>query len=221
MNRWMRWASLIVTDRRWAAPISAVALGFGLFVGVAIGPGTAGTLATGASQIIEIPALGGGGAAGGGGGDGGGGSTAALAAPAGGAAGGGGGAGARSSALPSFAPLVPSSPAPIAPTPPTPVLQPSADQGGSGSKPVIGIAPARAVAPASSRPPSSECEALAAVARWILLDVSAGPPHDARGALQSATCPGEDQSPPPPAAEPVAASPVYVPAPPPPAAAGP
>ena len=32
----------------------AVALGFGLFVGVAIGPGAAGTLATGAPQIIEI-----------------------------------------------------------------------------------------------------------------------------------------------------------------------
>jgi hypothetical protein len=32
-----------------------VALGFGLFVGVAIGPGAAGTFATGAAQIIEIP----------------------------------------------------------------------------------------------------------------------------------------------------------------------
>jgi hypothetical protein len=34
-----------------------VALGFGLFVGVAIGPGAAGTFATGAAQIIEIPGL--------------------------------------------------------------------------------------------------------------------------------------------------------------------
>lgn len=55
----LRWAALPITDRRWAAPLSAVALGFGLFVGVAIGPGTAGTLAGGAAQIIEIPDLGG------------------------------------------------------------------------------------------------------------------------------------------------------------------
>ena len=53
----LRWAALPVTDRRWAAPLSAVALGFGLFVGVAIGPGAAGTFATGAGQIIEIPGL--------------------------------------------------------------------------------------------------------------------------------------------------------------------
>ena len=39
---------------------SAVALGFGLFVGVAIGPGAAGTLATGAAQIVEIPGFSGG-----------------------------------------------------------------------------------------------------------------------------------------------------------------
>jgi hypothetical protein len=54
----LRWAALPVTDRRWAAPLSAVALGFGLFVGVAIGPGASGTFATGAPQIIEIPGLG-------------------------------------------------------------------------------------------------------------------------------------------------------------------
>jgi len=54
------WAALPVTDRRWAAPLSAVALGFGVFAGVAIGPGAAGTLATGAAQLIEIPVLGGG-----------------------------------------------------------------------------------------------------------------------------------------------------------------
>jgi hypothetical protein len=53
----LRWAALPVTDRRWAAPLSAVALGFGLFAGVAIGPGAAGTFATGAAQIIEIPGL--------------------------------------------------------------------------------------------------------------------------------------------------------------------
>lgn len=54
-QRAMRGASLVVTDRRWAAPLSALALGFGLFVGIAIGPGAAGTLATGAGQIIELP----------------------------------------------------------------------------------------------------------------------------------------------------------------------
>lgn len=54
-NRFLRAASLVVTDRRWAATLSATALGFGLSVGVAIGPGAAGTLATGAQQIIEIP----------------------------------------------------------------------------------------------------------------------------------------------------------------------
>jgi hypothetical protein len=46
--------SLVVTDRRWAAPLSALALGFGIFVGVAIGPGVPGTQATG-SQVVEIP----------------------------------------------------------------------------------------------------------------------------------------------------------------------
>lgn len=54
-RRLLSWAALPITDRRWAAPLSAVALGFGLFVGVAIGPGAAGTFATGAAQIIEIP----------------------------------------------------------------------------------------------------------------------------------------------------------------------
>lgn len=58
-ERLMRWAALPITDRRWAAPLSAVALGFGLFVGVAIGPGAAGTFAGGA-QVIEIPRSGGG-----------------------------------------------------------------------------------------------------------------------------------------------------------------
>jgi hypothetical protein len=57
--KWLKWAALPVTDRRWAAPLSAVALGFGVFAGVAIGPGAAGTLATGAAQLIEIPVLGG------------------------------------------------------------------------------------------------------------------------------------------------------------------
>lgn len=50
----LRSFSLVVTDRRWAAPLSAMALGFGLFLGVAIGPGAAGSLATGAGQVIAL-----------------------------------------------------------------------------------------------------------------------------------------------------------------------
>lgn len=55
-NGFLRAASLVVTNRRWAATLSASALGFGLFIGVAIGPGASGTLATGVTQIVEIPA---------------------------------------------------------------------------------------------------------------------------------------------------------------------
>jgi hypothetical protein len=51
----IRWASLVVTDRRWTGPLAAMALGFGLFIGVALGPDAAGTLATSAPQVIEIP----------------------------------------------------------------------------------------------------------------------------------------------------------------------
>ena len=57
MSRVLRGAALVVTDRRWAAPLSAMALGFGLFVGVAIGPGAAGTLATGAAADHRDPEL--------------------------------------------------------------------------------------------------------------------------------------------------------------------
>jgi hypothetical protein len=52
----LRAFSLVVTDRRWAAPLSAMALGFGLFLGVAIGPGAEGSQATGAGQIIAVAA---------------------------------------------------------------------------------------------------------------------------------------------------------------------
>jgi hypothetical protein len=55
MTRILRAFSLVVTDRRWTAPLSATALGFGLFVGVAIGPSAAGTLA-GTAQIVEVSA---------------------------------------------------------------------------------------------------------------------------------------------------------------------
>jgi len=51
-NRFLRASALVVTDRRWAATLSATALGFGLFVGVAIGPGADGTVASGAQQIV-------------------------------------------------------------------------------------------------------------------------------------------------------------------------
>lgn len=59
-RRLLRCAALPILDRKWAAPLSAVAVGFGLFIGVAIGPGAAGTLATGAMQIVEVPGFGGG-----------------------------------------------------------------------------------------------------------------------------------------------------------------
>jgi hypothetical protein len=52
----LRWAALPIIDRRWTAPMSAVALGFGLFVGVAIGPGTQGTLGTTKPMVIRVPA---------------------------------------------------------------------------------------------------------------------------------------------------------------------
>jgi hypothetical protein len=50
----LRAFSLVVTDRRWAAPLSAMALGFGLFLGVAIGPGAAGTLAGNPGSIVAV-----------------------------------------------------------------------------------------------------------------------------------------------------------------------
>ncbi len=59
-RRLLGWAALPVTNRRWAAPLSAVALGFGLFAGVAIGPGAAGSLAVAPYQVIELPSFGGG-----------------------------------------------------------------------------------------------------------------------------------------------------------------
>jgi phage baseplate assembly protein gpV len=59
-RRLLRCAALPILDRKWAAPLSAVAVGFGLFIGVAIGPGATGSLATGAMQIVEVPGFGGG-----------------------------------------------------------------------------------------------------------------------------------------------------------------
>ncbi len=52
---WIAWAALPLNDRRWAAPLAAIALGFGIFAGIAIGPGASGTFA-GAAQVIKLPA---------------------------------------------------------------------------------------------------------------------------------------------------------------------
>lgn len=52
-----RGAALVVTNRRWGATLSASALGFGLFAGVAIGPGTPGSLATAPLRLVETPSL--------------------------------------------------------------------------------------------------------------------------------------------------------------------
>jgi hypothetical protein len=57
-RRLLGWVALPVTNRRWAAPLAAVALGFGLFAGVAIGPGATGTLAGAPVQLIEMPSVG-------------------------------------------------------------------------------------------------------------------------------------------------------------------
>lgn len=56
-RRLLRWAAIPVTDKRWGAPLAALALGFGIFAGVAIGPSAAGTLATAPYQVIEMPTL--------------------------------------------------------------------------------------------------------------------------------------------------------------------
>lgn len=100
----LRAFALVVTDRRWAAPLSAMALGFGVFVGVAIGPSTTGTLA-GGPRIIEMPGFGGGEIEEEGGGEAAG-SGAPLAGRVAGGAGGGAGLGALASS--------PLAPAPVA-----------------------------------------------------------------------------------------------------------
>jgi hypothetical protein len=51
----LRWAALPIIDRRWTAPMSAAALGFGLFVGVAIGPGTQGTEGASGPLTVQVP----------------------------------------------------------------------------------------------------------------------------------------------------------------------
>ena len=50
----LRWAALPIVDRRWTAPLSAVALGFGLFIGVAIGPGAEGSFGTQPPVVVRV-----------------------------------------------------------------------------------------------------------------------------------------------------------------------
>ena len=50
-----RWAALPITDRRWTAPMAAAALGFGIFAGVAIGPGTEGTRGADGPIMVQVP----------------------------------------------------------------------------------------------------------------------------------------------------------------------
>jgi hypothetical protein len=45
--------ALVATDRRWTAPLSAIALGFGLFVGVAIGPASDRSAAI-TGQVVQV-----------------------------------------------------------------------------------------------------------------------------------------------------------------------
>jgi hypothetical protein len=45
-RRLLHWATIPVTSKRWAAPLAALALGFGIFAGVAVGPSATGSLAT-------------------------------------------------------------------------------------------------------------------------------------------------------------------------------
>ncbi len=114
----LRGAALVVTDRRWAAPLSAAALGFGIFAGVAIGPGAAGTLATGAQQIIELPVSGGGEGQSGRGGAG-------VASTESSAPLEGGEAGGSEEAIPSSAPLAPEPVEPLPPPAPEPAAKPA------------------------------------------------------------------------------------------------
>ena len=53
-TRWLRSVALLVSDRRWSAPLAAGALGFGLFAGVAIGPGAVSSVAGAGPEVIEL-----------------------------------------------------------------------------------------------------------------------------------------------------------------------
>jgi hypothetical protein len=140
----LRWAALPVTNRRWAAPLWALALGFGLFVGVAIGPGASGTFATGAAQILEVPGFTGGTGAGDGEDEDEGGSPSPTVAAAA-AGGGGGGIPPSESSLPSFAPVESSqseeaeATEPSEPPPPKEAQPPAAEQPEEEEETLTGI----------------------------------------------------------------------------------
>ncbi len=55
----LQWAALPIRDRRWTAPLSAAAIGMGVFVGVAVGPNVEGTLGTStpSEALVEAPPL--------------------------------------------------------------------------------------------------------------------------------------------------------------------
>lgn len=50
----LRWAALPVIDRRWTVPMSAMALAFGIFVGIAIGPATEGSLGSQMQTVVSV-----------------------------------------------------------------------------------------------------------------------------------------------------------------------
>jgi hypothetical protein len=178
----LRWVALPVTNRRWAAPLSALALGFGLFVGVAIGPSAAGTLATGA-QIIEIPLLAG---AGGAGGDGSGGGSAAPAAPVAGEASGNGSA-PSGAAFPSLVPVPPGDSGFTGTM--TPAGQPSSNAGSSErTSSDLAVADAVAVGQPDALT-ESECADMATILWQIYLGDSIGLPFSDMASLQASICP--------------------------------
>ncbi len=127
VNHALRGTALVVTDRRWAAPLSAAALGFGIFAGVAIGPGAAGTLATGAQQIIQLPSSGGGDGQSGGGGAGV--ASTESSAPLEESE-----AGGFEEALPSSLPLAPEATEPLPAPAPEPAAKPVPAVGGGGEE---------------------------------------------------------------------------------------
>jgi hypothetical protein len=183
-RRLLRWAALPVTDRRWAAPLAAVALGFGLFAGVAIGPGTAGTFATGAAQIIEIPGLGGGTDAGDEG-EGGGSSSPAASSAAVASGGGRGSTPASGPALPSPAATLPSFAAPSPPEPASPPESSPSPSGQAGPSPALAGAIAVGLPDA---PTESECADMATILWQIYADEPSVLPFPDAAALREWIC---------------------------------
>jgi hypothetical protein len=169
----LHWAALPVRDRRWAAPLSAVALGFGLFVGVAIGPGAAGTFGTGVAQVIEIPGFGGEETAGDDG-------ESETPSPSAASGVGGGEEGSSSESTPSFASSGSgfAEPAPLEPPP-----APLAEEAG----PALALADAVAVSE-SDAPTASECADLATILWQIYAAEPSLLPFADTAALQGWLC---------------------------------